>query len=146
MSLVPLPDVNTFVWSVWGLAIVNVSASGLAPEWPAVISDSESVATLAADHLASRGLRRFGYCGDIRFKWSENHGRSFVRRLGDLGHACSIFESRKGDSLDWDLERRRMGEWIERLPKPCGIMACYDIRGQQVLDVCRQLGLRTPEC
>ena len=38
-----------------------------------------------------------------------------------------------------------MARWIVALPKPVGIMACYDIRGQQVLDACRTLGLRVPE-
>ncbi len=31
------------------------------------------------------------------------------------------------------------------LPRPVGIMACYDIKAQQVLDVCRELDLAVPE-
>jgi len=31
------------------------------------------------------------------------------------------------------------------LPKPVGILACYDIRGQQVLEACGQAGIRVPD-
>ena len=35
--------------------------------------------------------------------------------------------------------------WLQGLPKPVGVMACYDLRGQQVLDACRRAGLTVPE-
>jgi LacI family transcriptional regulator len=35
--------------------------------------------------------------------------------------------------------------WVRTLPKPVGVMACYDIKGQQLLDVCRDLGIAVPE-
>ena len=31
------------------------------------------------------------------------------------------------------------------LPKPVGILACYDIRGQQVLEACGQAGIRVQD-
>jgi len=38
-----------------------------------------------------------------------------------------------------------MANWLARLPKPIGIMACYDIRAQQLLDLCRELDIAVPE-
>ena len=38
-----------------------------------------------------------------------------------------------------------MKAWLEKLPKPVGVMACYDFRGQQLLDVCRELDIAVPE-
>jgi LacI family transcriptional regulator len=35
--------------------------------------------------------------------------------------------------------------WLKSLPKPVGIMACYDSRGQQVLDACRNAGFAVPD-
>lgn len=35
--------------------------------------------------------------------------------------------------------------WIKRLPKPVGVMACNDMRGQQVLNTCRALGVAVPD-
>lgn len=125
--------------------VVNVSAAGLAPEFPRVISDSAAIARLAAEHLIERGFRHFGYCGDGRFAWSARHGEHFARHLSDAGFACAVFDSQPGDAEDWEREHGKLARWLLALPKPAGVMACYDIRGQQVLDVCRATGVAVPD-
>ena len=127
------------------LPVVSVSASGLAPDLPAVISDSASVGRLAAEHLIERGFRHFGYCGDARFAWSGTHGQNFQHTLAEHGGDCSHFRTARGDFADWKLEQRKLGAWLQSLPKPAGVMTCFDIRGQQLLDVCKRLGLRVPD-
>ena len=42
-------------------------------------------------------------------------------------------------------ERAALAKWARALPKPVGVMCCYDICGQQVLDACRELGLAVPD-
>jgi LacI family transcriptional regulator len=125
--------------------VVNVSAAGLAPEFPTVISDSEAIASLAAVHLLERGFRHFGYCGDARFAWSARHGENFVRHLADAGFECEVFDSQPADARDWKREQDKLTRWIRSLPKPAGVMACYDIRGQQVLDICRAADVAVPD-
>src|SRR6185503_3539756 len=34
---------------------------------------------------------------------------------------------------------------VRKLPKPVGVMAAYDYRGQQLLDACRRLGVAVPD-
>lgn len=128
-----------------GVPAINVSAAGLAPDVPAVISDSAAVARLAAEHLLERGIRHFGYCGDARFLWSNVHGRNFVKCIRKARCTCEFFDSSENDFAHWENEQWKLGDWLASLPKPVGVMACFDIRGQQVLDVCRRLGLRVPE-
>lgn len=128
-----------------GVPVVNVSASGLAPEFPAVISDCAAIGQLAAEHLLERGIRHFGYCGDARFSWSTAYEHHFVKYIRRAGCTCKVFESASEDFADRLAEQRKLGCWLTSLPKPVGIMACYDIRGQQVLDVCREVGLRVPD-
>ncbi len=128
-----------------GVPVVNVSAAGLAPDFPTVISDSAAVADLSSAHLLERGFEHFGYCGDDRFRWSAAHGRNFAASLERKDYRCSVFESTPEDFADWEREQRKLAAWIKWLPKPVGIMACYDIRGQQVLAVCRQLGFQVPD-
>jgi LacI family transcriptional regulator len=128
-----------------GLPTVNVSASGMAPEFPAVISDSAGIAQQAATHLLERGLRNFGYCGDARFRWSQRHGDHLVEVFKEKGFSCDVFPSKLGDAADWRKEQAKLVRWLKALPKPVGVMTCYDIRGQEVLDVCRIIGLRVPE-
>lgn len=128
-----------------GLPVVSVSASGLARDLPTVISDSQAVATLAAEHLIARGFRSFAYCGDARFAWSTEHGRHFSRALESHGFSCQHFRSLKKDSANWLTEHHKLATWLSALPKPVGVMTCYDIRGQQVLDVCRHLKIAVPD-
>ncbi len=128
-----------------GLPTVNVSASGLAPEFPTVTSDSAAITQQAATHLLERGLRQFGYCGDARFKWSQLHGDNLVSALRERGHPCDVFPCTIGDAADWRKEQAKLARWLKSLPKPVGVMTCYDIRGQKVLDACRAIGLRVPE-
>jgi LacI family transcriptional regulator len=123
-----------------GVPVVNVSAAGLAPELPAVISDSAAIAQTAAGHLIERGFRHFAYCGDGRFAWSDQHGRHFAAACSTAGFACEVFPTQ-----GIEQEHTQIQKWLMRLPRPVGIMACYDIRGQQVLDACRHLGLRVPD-
>ncbi len=128
-----------------GVPVVNVSAAGLAPEFPLVISDSAEIARLAAEHLRERGLRRFAYCGDARFAWSQRHGENFVKELRAKGFDSVVFPLRHDEGAGSTAERARLRRWLKALPKPCGVMACYDIRAQQVLDACRAAGLRVPD-
>jgi LacI family transcriptional regulator len=38
-----------------------------------------------------------------------------------------------------------IGRWLLSLPRPVGVMACYDIRARHVLDACRRVGLAVPD-
>lgn len=38
-----------------------------------------------------------------------------------------------------------IARWLRRLPRPIGIMACYDLRGQQLLDACRRCAIAVPD-
>ena len=49
---------------------------------PVVTTDCLSVVRLAAEHLLSRGLRQFAYCGIDEFYWSEDR-KKFFRAIMD---------------------------------------------------------------
>lgn len=127
-----------------GLPAVDLSAARLVPELPWVETNDEEIARLAADHLIERGFKRCAFCGDGRFNWSVWREKSFVARLKAAGQTCAVFrpEVAAGDVA---AEARELARWLKELPKPVGIMACYDIRGQQVLDACRGAGLAVPD-
>jgi LacI family transcriptional regulator len=46
---------------------------------------------------------------------------------------------------NWDEQQETIGRWLRALPKPLGVMACNDMRGQHVLDACRRYDLAVPE-
>lgn len=122
---------------------VDVSAARLVPALPWVETDDESIARLAAEHLLERGFKHFAYCGDARFNWSTWRERNFCAAVEAAGQSVHRYQLATGAG-DLAAEARDLRRWLEALPKPVGIMACYDIRGQQVLDACRQAGLAVP--
>lgn len=128
-----------------GVPVVNVSSAALSHEFPSVTSNSEAVCRLAVGHLLERGFQCLGYCGDARFDWSFRHERNFRRQAETAGYEVYVFDSAKSDADDWLLEQRKLARWVKELPKPIGVFACYDIRGQQLLEVCRKEAVRVPD-
>jgi LacI family transcriptional regulator len=127
-----------------GLPAVDLSAARLVPALPWVETNDEEIARLAAEHLIERGFKRFAFCGDARFNWSQWREGHFAARLKVAGHACAVFRP-KVAAGDVAAAARELARWLKELPKPVGILACYDIRGQQVLDACRGAGLAVPD-
>lgn len=126
-----------------GVPAVDMSAARLVPALPWVETDDEAIAQLAAGHLLERGFKHFGFCGDGRFNWSVWREKHFRARIESARHRVDSYRPRTaGGDLTTQVEDIR--RWLQELPKPVGIMACYDIRGQQVLDACRAAGLAVP--
>lgn len=129
------------------LPAVDVSFGLEHSPFPRVVTDSLATTRLAAEHLLERGFTNFGYCGESRYHWSRLRSDLFAGQIRSAGHKCAIFESHgkhgRGDA--WELELDAIAEWLQKLSKPVGIMACYDIRGQQVLEACRRLNIAVPD-
>ncbi len=129
------------------LPIVDVSAARHVPDIPWVETDDIVIAQLAAAHLLERGFRRLAYCGDAGFNWSNWRQEHFQRIVAEAQCEFHLHvSSAKTDiKFSWNGERKRMANWLAQMPKPVGIMACYDIRAQQLLDLCRELDIAVPE-
>lgn len=127
-----------------GVPTVDVSAARLVPALPWVETDDEQIARLAAGHLLERGFKSFGFCGDVRFKWSEWREKFFADAVRAAGYEARAYRESGDGAGDVAAQARALRAWVESLPKPVGIMAAYDIRGQQVLDACRSAGLAVP--
>jgi len=124
-----------------------VSAARHVPGIPWVETDDQAVAQLAAEHLLERGFQHLAFCGDVGFNWSVWRRQHFESIVRDAGAECHVHETRHrlDASYSWNREKRRLTTWLKRLPRPVGIMACYDIQAQQLLDVCRELEIAVPE-
>ena len=114
---------------------------------PMLHSDDLVIARHAADHLLERGFERFAYVGIQGVVWSDERRRYFTDRIGEVGHQCDVFEfgPSEGGQRAWLSRERELSEWLVGLPKPCALMACYDVVGVRVLDACRGAGIAVPE-
>ncbi len=125
--------------------IVDVSAGRLLPDLPWFETDDAAIAVLAVEHLLERGFKQLAFCGDPRFNWSNWRGENFARIAAEAGVPCHVYQPSKRFPRDHTGQVEDIALWLKALPKPVGVMACYDFRGQQVLDACRAHGLHVPD-
>lgn len=128
-----------------GLPVVDVSAERNRSEFPRVSVDNGAVARLAAEHLLAKGFRHFAYCGDARFLWARERGAEFRRALASVKQPCAFFDGAVREGRRSEAEGRALAAWLEALPRPVGVFACYDGRAQQVLEVCQLRGWAVPD-
>lgn len=129
------------------LPVIDVSAARHVPDVPWVETDDAAIAVLAAEHLIQRGFRHLAFVGDPGFKWSNWRRDAFEEFVKANGHNCYIRDaiSRMDSRYSWDREQSSLAKWLAALPKPVGVMACYDIKAQEILDACRELEIAVPE-
>ncbi len=130
------------------LPIVNISATLAKTPVPRVSVDSRVVGELAADHLIERGFQQFAYYGLRSVAYSAVRQEGFDGKLAAAGFrslALLMPPTYRVRSQQWRDQQRKLVQWVGRLPKPVGLFAVTDYRARQVLDTCRQIGLRVPQ-
>jgi LacI family transcriptional regulator len=104
------------------------------------------VAELATEHFLERQIRHFAFVGLEGVGWSERRARAFQNRLEQQGIEPLVFrQAKRPPNQVWEREQKALTDWIRKLPKPVGILACNDERGRMVLDCCQLAGCPVPE-
>lgn len=136
-----------------GVPVIDLSGSLPESSFPQIRSDEAAVGRLAAEHLLERGFKNFAFCGFNGTDWSDLRRASFEQRVSEAGFACLAFEN-PGPMQSFSISdyeehgerhERDLMAWLQSLPKPCGLMACNDARGRQVLNCCREVGVAVPD-
>jgi LacI family transcriptional regulator len=112
---------------------------------PNIVTDNISVGKMAAEHLLERGFRHFAYCGFEEMFWSRDRGESFSKRIAEMGFETYLYK--RPQSEVWsskEEEQAIIANWLKSLPKPVGLMACNDDRGQYIIDACKIAGVDVP--
>lgn len=136
-----------------GAPVVDLSGTVPDAQFPRIRSDEEEVGRIAADHLIRRGFRHFAFCGFNGTDWSDLRRANFEHRISEAGFSCQAFENpgptQSFSASDYEehgeRHERDLMNWLQALPKPCGLMACNDARGRQVLNCCREVGVAVPD-
>ncbi len=132
--------------------IVDVRCNHNFPDIPQVDTDNPRVAELALQHLWERGFRRFAFCGFRHASYSDARLRTFRDLVNNADCPLSVYETRStpgstltGIEQSGMVEFEPMSQWLFSLAHPTGLFVCNDIRGQQVLNVCRTLQIAIPD-
>ena len=149
--IVGIPDVEdalaVLAASQVPVVLANVSAKCLAerPDGVAFLkNDSVAIGKAAAFELLKTGAcKSYGYAGyRTDDDWSRERGTAFRDTLDAAGFVGRMFDmTHYADKVE---DKATMVEWLRSLPKPCGIFAACDDRAFEILDVCREIGIKIP--
>lgn len=119
---------------------------------PQVETDDRAVAQQIFEHLWQRGFRRFAFCGYRGAHYSETRLRFFRERVAAADCPLSVYETvgepqaaLTGIERSGVLDVKPLSVWLSGLQPPTGVFVCNDIRGQQLLNACRKLGISVPD-
>jgi LacI family transcriptional regulator len=135
-----------------GIPVVDVHGRCRSPQIPVIESDAAAIVRLGFDFFLQSGFHHLAYCGYPSVFFSDQRQEAArMQRLG-LEETVHLYaptrQARVGqDSYQFEKSGAESGlvKWLRALPKPVAILACNDIRGQQVINACREIGIRVPE-
>ena len=111
-----------------------------------IIVDNAMIAEMGAGHFIEKKFRDFAYCGFDYMYWSRDRGAAFSDIVAKAGGSFYLYKQpQMEDVYSWESELPHLVNWLKTLPKPVGLMACNDDRGQHVLEACRVAELHVPE-
>ena len=110
--------------------------------------DDVLIGTSGARLLLSHKYKHFAYVGSIR-TGEEQHSRirahAFAAEIRKAGMQCAVFAGEDRTVTSELSEMKKLGKFLQTLPKPAAVMVYCDTRAQQVLNVCYQFHLKVPE-
>ncbi len=131
--------------------LVDVCGAHHWPEIPVVAMSIRRTSEMAVEHLLQCGFRNVAFCGFADVAYCMQQRTYFVEMLRRRSIKPVIYEDRvKVDTgvprceSEARFDERQLGEWLTALPKPAGLMACNDICGRQVLNVCLNRAIAVP--
>lgn len=131
-----------------GIPLVDLNDGPPLPAIPKIRPDNTAVGHLGAEHLIERGFTNLAFCGQPSDLWACERRDGFLEASRLAGHTVHLHEVDEDDTTrpTWDEQRLAgLAAWIRRLPKPVGVMACNDMRAQNIISAAHQAGLLVPE-
>jgi LacI family transcriptional regulator len=130
----------------WGIPLfVAVAMEPPSAKRNNVVTNDDAIGRMAAEHLLERGFHHFGYCGFDNIYWSYQRRDGFIARIAEAGFKTILYKQPKSRANRlWFREKPILAEWLRGLPKPIGIMACNDDRGQHITESCAIAKIEVP--
>lgn len=107
-----------------------------------VVADSFEAGRRAAAHLLERNLLHFGFVGGRQELFSEQRLAGFREALAAAGFRAAA------ETFDWPEAGRAedgLRRWLNRLPRPCGLLCADDTTALRVVRALLALGVAVPD-
>jgi len=129
------------------IPLVNVWVSSPCRNLPAVLPDEVEAGRMAAEHLRSRGFRRFGYVGYSRTTSSQDLQRGFreVARKHKIKITSYLASPSFSDSTrSWSRFQKDIRTWMAKLQPPVGVSTLNDKLARYVINAANEMGYQVP--
>ncbi|HEX3729324.1 MAG TPA: DNA-binding transcriptional regulator [Opitutaceae bacterium] len=130
------------------IPLVDLNDVELFPGVPKIRPDNVGIGHLGAEHFIERGYRHLAFSGFGCDLWSRERRDGFVEAATLAGRICTVYDvDYPGDLTPfWDAEQMDcLALWLQGLRKPVGVMACNDMRAQQVVAAAHARNILVPE-
>ncbi|MGW8257918.1 MAG: XylR family transcriptional regulator, partial [Thermoguttaceae bacterium] len=135
-----------------GTPVVDLYEQGLLKSVVRVSANHREVMRLAVEHLRACAFQNFAYVGFPGAVFSHQRASWFVRFVTAWGFIPRVYDAPSGfaprglAALEAAGQRDtgRLTQWLQELPKPAGVVACNDMRAQQILAACGEHGINVP--
>jgi LacI family transcriptional regulator len=131
-----------------GIPLVNTWCDSPVQSFPSVLPDFAATGRADAEHLVSRGFRRFSYFIAETTLSQRRHYQGFSGRLAEAGLSCEIaYHPRRwnDNASQWARMRRAIVGWLESLTPPVAVFIERPVIARLVATVCPDLGRRVPQ-
>lgn len=121
---------------------------------PVIESDAQVIVSLALQFFRQAGFQHLAYCGFPSVFFSDQRHAAFTQQAARLNLTAHVFQPASPARVGQDLYRfeketlsheAELAHWLRSLPKPVGVLACNDICGQQILNVCQREEIKLPD-
>ncbi len=110
-----------------------------------VNGDSDLFVEIAAQELLRHDFSSYAYVSAYhRRHWSERRREAFKKMVEESGGDFRSFDGVRQYTGD-AAESGRLGEWLESLPKPCGLLAANDRIAALVISAANRRGIDIPD-
>lgn len=129
-----------------GIPIINLS-SVRPTKLSSVLVDDMAVGRMACEHLVSRGLRQLGFIGMPGVYYAELRWQGFAQAAGGHGLVPSrfMFSSDRPVSKMTPDTIRKLARWLQKQPRPLGLLLANYSLASVFYEVCSQLNLSIPD-
>lgn len=129
-----------------GVPVVNVWRSS--PAWrdlPGVFPDFDAAGRMRAQHLLTRGLRRFAIL-EPKGSAASIEGAAFKATVREAGFSCMTAKLplRTDSHAHWQKFEKRIAGFMEDWEPPIGVFGFDERVGRTVAQMCRLRGWRVP--
>lgn len=115
-------------------------------KFPIVTSNQTEIGRMAAQHFINNGMRHFAFCGgDETAPWCRQRQQGFTDELAKNDYSCTIYQPDFEGPVSMPDAVNSLGNWLNSLPKPCGVFVFFDGWARWVLDACVLQNIQVPQ-